>query len=181
MFFSFTHDIEAVSCDELLVDLTSLVNEVQMSPLRIASMMRSEIEQRSKCTASAGIGPNILLAKMATKRAKPNGQHCIPDLTAGQELLSDRPVKDLPGVGRSIATKMAALSIVTCGDLQKMALNILQEHFGPKTGKQLKDFAQGKDERSITSNKQRKSVSAEVNYGIRFKQVGQNEYLLLNK
>jgi DNA repair protein REV1 len=66
---------------------------------------------------------------------------------------------------------MASLNIETCGDLQGMPLNVLQDNFGPKMGLQLKNFSQGKDDRVLTAQKERKSVSAEVNYGIRFKQV----------
>lgn len=39
--------------------------------------MRAEIQAATGCTASAGIGPNMLLARLATKRAKPNGQFCV--------------------------------------------------------------------------------------------------------
>lgn len=67
--------------------------------------------------------------------------------------------------------KLSAMNIETIGDLQNVPLHVLQENFGPKHGQQLSDFSQGKDDRMLSMNKQRKSVSAEVNYGIRFTEV----------
>ncbi len=46
-------------------------------PQEIAAKMRGDIEAATGCTASAGIGPNLLLARLATKRAKPNGQFFV--------------------------------------------------------------------------------------------------------
>lgn len=55
-FISYTLDIEAVSCDELYIDCTELLQETSITPLQFASHLRSEIEQKTKCTASAGLG-----------------------------------------------------------------------------------------------------------------------------
>jgi DNA repair protein REV1 len=47
----------------------------------------------------------------------------------------------------------------------------LQKEFGPKTGQMLYRFCRGLDDRPVRTEKERKSVSAEINYGIRFTQV----------
>lgn len=75
------------------------------------------------------------------------------------------------GVGRSMESKLASLGIKTCGDLQCMAMAKLQKEFGPKTGQMLYRFCRGLDDRPVRTEKERKSVSAEINYGIRFTQV----------
>ena len=54
----------------------------------------------------------------------------------------------------------------------------LQKEFGPKTGQLLSRLCRGEDDRCVTAEKERKSVSAEINYGIRFSQVGTNNYFL---
>ena len=54
--FRFTHDIEAVSCDEMFVDLTDLIADTGASPEDIAALLREEIYEKTKCTASAGMG-----------------------------------------------------------------------------------------------------------------------------
>ena len=53
-------------------------------PELIASNLRSQIQADTGCTASAGIGPNMLLACLATKRAKPDGQFHINPVQVSQ-------------------------------------------------------------------------------------------------
>ena len=53
---SFTHDIEAVSCDEMLVDCTDLLASTGAEPEQFASLLRHQILDRTGCTASAGMG-----------------------------------------------------------------------------------------------------------------------------
>ena len=53
---SYTHDIEAVSCDEMLVDCTDLLAVTGATPEEFASMLRQEIYDKTGCTASAGLG-----------------------------------------------------------------------------------------------------------------------------
>jgi DNA repair protein REV1 len=67
-----TCSVQPLSCDEAFMDVTGLGD-----PEVIAGKLRAQIEADTGCTASAGIGPNMLLARLATKRAKPNGQFHI--------------------------------------------------------------------------------------------------------
>ncbi len=54
--FSYTHSIEAVSCDEMLVDLTEVLSDTGASPLQVARVIREEIKLKTSCNASAGLG-----------------------------------------------------------------------------------------------------------------------------
>ena len=72
------------------------------------------------------------------------------------------------GVGWSLTKRFEGMNVATCGDLQKLTLDALQKEFGPKTGQSLYRYCRGQDDRPIKIEQQRKSVSAEVNYGIRF-------------
>ena len=72
------------------------------------------------------------------------------------------------GVGWSLTKRLEDMKVTSCGDLQKVSLDALQREFGPKTGQSLYRYCRGQDDRPIRSDHQRKSVSAEVNYGIRF-------------
>ena len=56
LYSSFTHDIEAVSCDEMLVDCTDLLASTGAEPEQFASLLRHQILDRTGCTASAGMG-----------------------------------------------------------------------------------------------------------------------------
>ena len=68
-------------------------------------------------------------------------------------------------------SKLMSLGIRTCGDLQYMTMAKLQKEFGSKTGQMLYRFCRGLDDRPVRTEKERKSISAEINYGIRFSQV----------
>lgn len=53
---SYTHNIEAVSCDEALVDITEILAETKLTPDEFANAIRMEIKDKTKCAASVGIG-----------------------------------------------------------------------------------------------------------------------------
>ncbi|KAL5013110.1 hypothetical protein ScPMuIL_007380 [Solemya velum] len=164
---SYTHDIEAVSCDEMLVDCTDILADTGADPLELSSLLRKEIYEQTGCTASAGIATNILLAKMCTRQAKPNGQFYLSADNV-DEFIRSQSIKDIPSVGWSLTKKLNNMGIFTCGNLQKSSLATLQKEFGPKTGQSLYKYCRGEDYRPIKMDQERKSVSAEVNYGIRF-------------
>ena len=63
------------------------------------------------------------------------------------------------------------MNVETCAQLQLVAMATLQKEFGRKTGEQLWRLCRGQDDRCVTAEKERKSVSAEINYGIRFNEV----------
>lgn len=53
---SYTHSIEAVSCDEALVDIADILAETKLTPDEFATALRMEIKDKTKCAASVGIG-----------------------------------------------------------------------------------------------------------------------------
>ncbi|XP_051566138.1 DNA repair protein REV1-like isoform X1 [Myxocyprinus asiaticus] len=176
---SYTHSIEALSCDEALVDATALLTELRVTPDDLAGAIRADVKEKTGCSASVGMGSNILLARMATRKAKPNGQYFLRSEEV-DDFIRDQPVSNLPGVGRSMSSKLASLGVSTCGDLQHLSMSLLQKEFGPRTGQTLFRFCRGLDDRPVRSEKERKSVSAEMNYNIRFTQVEDAESFLTN-
>lgn len=92
----YTLDIEAVSCDEMYVDLTILLKQIKMSATEFVSYLRNEISTKTGCPCSAGIGQNRLQARMATKKAKPNGQYFLHEDHV-EEYFHDVLISDLPG------------------------------------------------------------------------------------
>eukprot|EP00112_Aurelia_sp_Birch-Aquarium-sp1_P007254 Seg179.3 transcript_id=Seg179.3/GoldUCD/mRNA.D3Y31 product="DNA repair protein REV1" protein_id=Seg179.3/GoldUCD/D3Y31 len=163
---SYTSEIEAVSCDEALLDVTDLLSQT-ITSLDLASRMRADIYKETGCKASAGIASNILLARMATRKAKPDGQFHLQSKDV-KEFMGSQKVPDLPGVGYSMRSKLQGMGVTTCGDLRLVPLQKLQETFGPKTGQSLYNNCRGIDDREIRTDHQRQSVSAEINYAIRF-------------
>lgn len=176
---SYTHNIEALSCDEALLDATALLVELGVSPDDLARAIREDIKEKTGCSASVGMSSNILLARMATRKAKPNGQYFLRSEEV-DDFIRDQPVSSLPGVGRSMNSKLISLGVSTCGDLQQLSMSRLQKEFGPRTGQTLFRFCRGLDDRPVRSEKERKSVSAEMNYNIRFTQVEEAESFLTN-
>ncbi|XP_023939176.2 DNA repair protein REV1 [Bicyclus anynana] len=173
----YTLDIEAVSCDEMYVDCTELLKTLNVSVHDFAFALREEIKNKTGCPCSTGFGGNRLQARLATKQAKPDGQFFLtPDLV--DEFMFNINLRDLPGVGRQISQKLESLGHVTCGSLQILSLASLQNHLGNKTGSQLYDQCRGCDAHPLTFHTVRKSVSAEVNYGIRFENNEQCEEFL---
>lgn len=173
----YTLDIEAVSCDEMFVDLTDLLTTTGVSCEDFVTHIRVEIKQKTNCPCSVGIGENRLLARLATRKAKPDGQYFFPQENI-PTFMQDVSLKDLPGVGRSTCEKLGENGWVTCGDLQGVPLSRLQKDFGKKSGENLFHLCRGEDNRPLNFCQQRKSVSTEVNYGIRFTKKSELETFL---
>lgn len=162
--FRYADQIQAVSVDEAIIDVSSHVTQLDAGQEEaLADKIRSEIREQTKCEASIGIGPNILLARLATKTAKPCGQYyCRPESVA--DFLENQDVSDLPGVGYAMTEKLNEMGIYRVGELKdKASLSALQKKFGAKTGQLLYNYARGIDDRPLTAGQPRQSVSAEVN------------------
>jgi len=106
---SVTHRIEPVSIDEAFVDATGLTD----SPSALAAHIQREILGQTGLWASVGVGPNKLLAKMASKKAKPRGIRSL-----GPEDITGFRVETLWGVGPQTARLLTGYGIRTVGDLR---------------------------------------------------------------
>ncbi|XP_061388767.1 DNA repair protein Rev1 [Musca vetustissima] len=173
----YTLNIEAVSCDEMFVDLTDVLSELKVDVMDFVNAIRDEIKTKTQCPCSAGVGANKLQARMATKKAKPDGQFFLQSENV-ESYMAEIPIKELPGVGSSTTYTLKDANLVTCGDLQKVSLVRIQVLVGKKFGETLYQFCRGQDQRGLTYGQIRKSVSAEVNYGIRFKTYDELETFL---
>ncbi|XP_068952348.1 DNA polymerase kappa isoform X3 [Petaurus breviceps papuanus] len=90
----------------------------------VVKEIRFRIEQKTSLTASAGIAPNTMLAKVCSDKNKPNGQYQIPpNREAIMDFIKDLPIRKVPGIGKVTEKMLKALGIITCSDLyQKRAL-----------------------------------------------------------
>ena len=121
----FTPLVEPLSLDEAFLD----VSERSEDPGMLAETIRGLIFRDTALTASAGIAPNKMLAKIASDWNKPNGQFEIrnEDIPRFMEQL---PVQKLWGIGAKSAEKFRRLGIQTCGELQRCSKIQLHEWFG---------------------------------------------------
>jgi DNA polymerase-4 len=155
IFGRFTEKIEPLSLDEAYLDLSHL----QTSAAALAREIRHQIREETGLTASAGIGPNKLIAKIASDWNKPDGQHEIrPDEVA--DFMRDLPAGKLWGVGGKMRAKLEALGVRTCGDMQRFDKIEMSRRFG-KWGLELWELCRGIDTREVESLRIRKSVSSE--------------------
>ena len=125
----------------MLVDVTEVLNEGRLSdPLALADLLRRKVREKTGCNASVGMGPNPLLARMATRRAKPDGMFLLRQEDA-EAFMRDVPVKDLPGVGRVTANKLLQESRVeTCGQLQESVVGIHFKSHNELNGESLEKY-----------------------------------------
>jgi len=152
---SFTDLIEPLSLDEAYLDVSHLTQPAG----EIASRLRDQIYSTTGLTASAGIAPNKLLAKIASDWNKPNGQFEIkPEEVAN--FMGTLPVRRVWGIGPVTASKLQSLGVETCGQLQQMTSIKLQQLFG-RFGAELHDLCRGQDDRPVETHRERKSLSNE--------------------
>ncbi|KAI9981553.1 hypothetical protein PInf_009306 [Phytophthora infestans] len=165
IFFSHTPYVQAVSCDEAFLEF-----EKGTKGMEKANAIRQEIFEQTGCPASVGVSFNILLAKLSSKKAKPDGVYAISDPSQAKEFMLQLKVRDLPGAGHMTAAKLEALGVEDARQLVSMTRTELVQSLGKAAGERLFNYARGVDMRSLSmeSNMMRKSVSAVVNFGIRF-------------
>jgi DNA repair protein REV1 len=173
---SHTSSIQALSCDEAILDVTGIdppipphAEEQDLEPVElIALSIRRKIYEETGCSASAGIGPNILMARLATKKAKPDGQ-CLILPSQVLSFLSDLQCTSLPGIGYSTSKKLEEIGIKTVRQLQAASKELLIRSLGAKSGTSIWNYAFGRDERRVEAigSVLKKSIGAEINYGVR--------------
>ncbi|HKD15721.1 MAG TPA: DNA polymerase IV [Candidatus Angelobacter sp.] len=153
-----TDVIEPLSLDEAYLDVTE--NKTGLpTATRVASMIREQIRQELKLTASAGVAPNKFLAKIASDWRKPNGLFVIQPEEVNT-FLAPLPVGRLPGVGKVTGERLEKLGVKKVSDLRTLDLATLESHFG-RYGLRMYELARGIDENPVVPNRPTQSISAE--------------------
>jgi DNA polymerase-4 len=161
IFARFTDKIEPLSLDEAYLDVSESPHCNGIAT-QIATEIRRLIFEETQLTASAGIAPNKFLAKVASDWKKPNGQYTVtPQMVA--EFVKTLKVEKIPGVGKVTAQKMHDLGLFTCEDLQQWPVEKLTRTFGT-WGARLFEICRGVDDREVSDDGERKSLSVEYTY-----------------
>jgi DNA polymerase IV len=156
IYYRYTPDVEVYSIDEAFLDVTGTCH-LFGSPREIGIFIKQLIKNRFGINCTVGIGPNILMAKLASDLAKPDGLWQIKpeEITP---LLEDMPIKELWGIGMHTEKKLQAMGIKTCGELGKTPASILRSRFGI-IGEILKEMGMGACTRPlITTEEEPKSI-----------------------
>jgi len=161
IFFKYTDLVEPLSLDEAYLDVT--VNKIgEPSATRIARTIKNEIFEQTGLTASAGVGPNMFVAKIASDFHKPDGLTVVPPEKV-LEFIHPLPVRKIPGIGPVSDAHLAKLGVRTVANLSEKTREWLEENFR-SFGHYLWEIARGIDEREVTPSWERKSLGAEETF-----------------
>ncbi len=150
--------VEPLSLDEAYLDVTRPKTGMP-SATAVAQAIRESIREETELTASAGVAPNKFLAKIASDWRKPDGLFVIRPREI-EAFLQPLQVARIPGVGKVMEGKLAAMGVTTVGALRAVALAELERRFG-RYGLRLHELARGIDERAVTPDQPTQSISAE--------------------
>jgi DNA polymerase IV (DinB-like DNA polymerase) len=152
---------ESWGIDEAFLDVTSKVRDYAEAEA-LARQIKKEILEKEGLTCSIGIGPNKLVAKIASDYQKPDGLTVVTEEEA-ERFLAPLPVRKLLWVGRKTEQKLRAMGIKTIGDLARHDPTVLAETFGV-IGTQLYLMAHGIDKSEVEEQRQIKSISRDITF-----------------
>lgn len=158
VFHEITPLVQGLSLDEAFLDVTASQEHLG-EPSAIARLIKGRIRERTGLTASVGVAPNKLVAKIASDLAKPDGLTVVPPERV-RAVLDPLSVRRLPGLGRKAGAKVEAAGIHTLGELRSAPDAVLWPLFG-RYSSWIRERASGIDERAVLPEVEEKSLSAE--------------------
>jgi DNA polymerase IV len=150
--------VEVVGLDEAYLDLTGIER-----PKAAARRVKAAIAERTGLNCSIGIGPNKLVAKMASDAEKPDGFVVLSQEDARQRFAGSSPGL-VPGIGPKTVKRLEERGIVTLGVLAETPDGDLAELFGARLGPHLRSLARFEDERTVETVRVAKSESRETTF-----------------
>ncbi|MEI2811306.1 MAG: DNA polymerase IV [Nocardioides sp.] len=148
--------VEVISLDEAFLDVRSARRRAA-NPRQLAERLRAEIADEQGINCSVGVAPSMLLAKMASKHAKPDGPFadgiCVVRPDEITSFLHPMDVGALWGVGEKTRELLHRLGLFTIGDLAHTPVRTLGRALGENLGRHLHDLAWGIDRRPVTARR----------------------------
>jgi len=158
---SYAEKFESWGIDEAFLDVSSRVKDFEEAR-SLALQIKKEIQEREQLTCSIGIGPNKLVAKIASDIQKPDGLTVVEEKDV-KAFLEPLDIDKLLWVGRKTARKLNALGIKTIGDLARYDPSVLVEKFGVM-GTQIYLYAQGIDRSEVGMRGEVKSIGRNITF-----------------
>ncbi len=169
---SFTPLVEGIGLDEVFLDVSGCV-ALFGSPGQIAVALRSRVSDELGLCCSVGAGPSKLVAKLASKAAKPRasahgpvpgrGTLVVPEAEV-EAFLWPMPVEALWGVGQASADRLHQLGVNSVGELAALPVASVVASLGPAAGQMLHSLAWGRDPRLVEPGRAVKSIGHEETY-----------------
>jgi DNA polymerase-4 len=154
----YTPITQTLSLDEAFLDVSEHLGE-HGSATAIAIDIRRRVRAERRLTVSIGVGPNKLVAKIASAFDKPDGLTVVRP-SGVEAFLAPLPVRRLHGIGPAAEKTLHAMGLKTVGDLRRVSVDLLLARFG-NWGRTMLDRAWGIDDRSVHTRHVRKSLSTE--------------------
>lgn len=134
-------DIFVYSIDEIFADITDYLKYYNLNPKKLTTKIINDIYKQTGITATAGIGTNLFLAKVAmdiiAKHTKPNKYGVrianLDEMTYRKQIWNHKPITDVWRIGKGIASKLEKYGIYTMGDIARCSINnedLLYKLFG---------------------------------------------------
>jgi DNA polymerase IV (DinB-like DNA polymerase) len=152
---------ESWGIDEAFLDVSSRVKDYAEAEA-LARMIKGEILEKEGLTCSIGIGPNKLVAKIASDHQKPDGLTVVREEDV-EKFLAPLPVRKLLWVGRKTEQKLRKMGVKTIGDLARCDPTVLAETFG-SVGVQLYLMAHGIDKSEVEEQRKIKSIRRDITF-----------------
>jgi DNA polymerase IV (DinB-like DNA polymerase) len=156
----FSPQVEEASIDEAFFDLTHAGSYEQAA--EICRKIKAEIRNQEKLTGSIGLGPNRLIAKIASDFNKPDGLTVVPAGEA-EAFLAPLPVRKIPGIGPKSEASLAKLGLKLVQDLKRFTPEELQGMFG-KWGRALYERVRGRASAELVEEYEPKSVGEQETF-----------------
>lgn len=161
VFREFTPDVEGLSLDEAFLDLTASLG-IFGSVESLAARIKERIREETGLTASVGVAPNKLVAKIASDLDKPDGL-CILFGDRISRTLDPLPVRCITGIGPQTSSRLEHFGIRCVRDLRLAPDPIMKRVFGRYAGR-MRDKARGIDHRPLSLRHPDGSISAEETF-----------------
>ncbi|MBI4159901.1 DNA polymerase IV, partial [Candidatus Wolfebacteria bacterium] len=154
--------VEPASIDEFYLDL-SFVEGFQLAG-ELARQIKKEIKQKERLTASVGIAPNKLVAKIASDMQKPDGLTIVRDDQA-EAFLEPLPIRKIPGIGPKAEEVLARKGVRLVCDMKRLTEDELREMFS-KWGVDMYRKIRGIDESPVTEGYEAKSIGEQETFSV---------------
>jgi DNA polymerase V len=126
-------DMHIYSIDEVFLDVTDYLKLYKMSTYELAKVILERIKEKTGLTATAGIGPNLLLAKVAMDTEAKHVQNNIAVWTyddVPSKLWNITPLSKMWGIGPRMEINLNKLGLKTVGDIARYDKNKLKDKYG---------------------------------------------------
>lgn len=152
--------LEKASIDEAYLDLTSSGSFDRAE--KVCRKIKKEIKEREKLTCSIGLGPNKLIAKIASDMQKPDGLTIIQE-NKTESFLEPLSIRKIPGIGPKTEKLFNSKGIYLIKDLKKYSIGQMEDLLG-KWGRELYEKVRGRDESPVVEEYETKSIGEQETF-----------------